>query len=438
MALGGGIWLVQNKILPGSYINFISIARSGLVFSERGFATIPIIGDWGELGKVIECTTGDLQTDSMRLFGYDYTAPELRPLRELFKRAKVGYLYRLGTGGTAASSTDYGSAKYVGKRGNHIKIIVQENVDDAGLFDVTVMLGETVVETHTVSAMADLVDSDYVKWDKNASLALTAGTPMTGGVNPTVTNADHQSYLDLIEGYNFNAIGCPSDDPTVKMLYSAFTKRMRDEQGVKFQCVNFSPDFNNDFEGVVDVLNKVLGDDTAGYELIYWVTGCLAGKEVNKSALNDVYDGEYTIQTNDRKSYLENAIKGGKFAFHTDDGKYRVLADINSLVNVTLEKGDPFKENQTIRVIDQIANDIAVLFNTQYLGVVPNDQAGRISLWSDIVRHHFALQDIRAIENFVDSNVTVEQGDTKQSVLVTDLVEVVNVMGKLYMTVYVA
>ena len=31
---------------------------------------------------------------------------------------------------------------------------------------------------------------------------------------------------------------------------------------------------------------------------------------------------------------------------------------------------------------------------------MPNDEAGRISLWSDIVKHHTELQTIRAIENF--------------------------------------
>jgi hypothetical protein len=108
------------------------------------------------------------------------------------------------------------------------------------------------------------------------------------------------------------------------------------------------------------------------------------------------------------------------------------------MVTTSDTQGDIFKDNQTIRVIDQIANDIAVLFNTKYLGVVPNDAAGRTSLWSDIVKHHQQLNDIRAIENFSDSDISVAQGDTKKSVVVTDAVTVVNAMGKLYMTVTVA
>ena len=66
-----------------------------------------------------------------------------------------------------------------------------------------------------------------------------------------------------------------------------------------------------------------------------------------------------------------------------------------------------------------------------------NDEAGRISLWADIVKHHEQLQDIRAIENFTDEDVKVSQGDTKKAVVVQDAVTVVNAMAKLYMTVTV-
>lgn len=108
------------------------------------------------------------------------------------------------------------------------------------------------------------------------------------------------------------------------------------------------------------------------------------------------------------------------------------------MVTTSDTQGDIFKDNQTIRVIDQIGNDIAVLFNTKYLGIVPNDAAGRVSLWADIVAHHRQMEQIRAIEDFSDTDVVVEQGSTKKAVVVNDLVTVVNAMGKLYMTVTVA
>lgn len=47
MALGGGTFLTQNKILPGAYINFISVAQASATLSDRGIATIPLDMNWG-------------------------------------------------------------------------------------------------------------------------------------------------------------------------------------------------------------------------------------------------------------------------------------------------------------------------------------------------------------------------------------------------------
>lgn len=91
-----------------------------------------------------------------------------------------------------------------------------------------------------------------------------------------------------------------------------------------------------------------------------------------------------------------------------------------------------------IRVIDQLGNDDAVLFNTKYLGVVPNNASGRTSLWSDLVKIRTQLQELGAIEGFTDSDVTVAQGDSKKAVVITSAITVVNAMGKLYETVTVA
>ena len=158
---------------------------------------------------------------------------------------------------------------------------------------------------------------------------------------------------------------------------------------------------------------------------------------MNKSATNMTYDGEYEVDTDYTQTELENGILEGSFMFHLVDDEVRVLEDINTFISVTDEKSADFSSNQTIRVLDQIANDIAVLFGTKYIGKVPNDASGRISLWNDIVKHHQELQNIRAIENFTSDNVTVAQGDTKKAVVVTDYVTPVNAMAQLYMTVYV-
>jgi len=439
MALGGGTWLTQNKILPGSYINFVSVARASVTLSDRGIATIPIILDWGIQGTVMEIDAANFQKNSLYIFGYDYTDPKLKPLRELFRNVRLAYIYRLGDGGVKASNT-YATAVFAGERGNALKVVVTTNVDDNNKFDVILLLNGAQVDKQTVETAEELVNNDFVTWGtEELVLTPTAGTPLTGGASPTITNANYQSYIDAIEAYSYNAIGCPSDNSAVIGLFAAFTRRMRDERGVKFQCVTYNPVNNSDFEGVVDVMNAVTDAGADAWSAIYWVTGVIAGTAVNRSATNRQYDGEYSIDVSHTQTQLEDAILGGKFAFHRVGSNIRVLADINSLVNLTTEKGEVFQENQTIRVIDQIANDIAVLFNGKYLGEVPNDPDGRVSLWSDITGHHLQLQfPLRAIENFNPEDVTVEPGATKRAVLVHDKVTPVNAMTQLYMTVMVA
>lgn len=437
MALGGGTFLTQNKVLPGAYMNFISVAQASATLSDRGLATIPLPMNWGPEGKIFTVELADFLKNSQKIFGYAYTADDLKPMREIFKHAKTVHFFRLNADGKAATCA-YGTAKYPGTRGNDLRVVIEANensTEAAPLYDVSTYLGTVQVDVQeAVSTMADLKNNDYVVWNTSATLALTASAPFTDGKNGEVQDAAYQAYLDQAEPYTFNAMGCPSNNATISALFAAFCERMRDDVGKKFQCVTFRN--LADYEGVVSVKNTVVGatDDPA---LIPWVTGVIAGTVVNKSATNMTYDGEYEVDTNYTQTQLETGIKEGSFMFHLVDEKVVVLEDINTFISITDEKSADFSSNQTIRVLDQIANDIAVLFAQKYLGKVPNDAAGRISLWNDIVKHHMKLHTIRAIEDFNSDYVTVERGDSKKAVVVTDYVTPVNAMAQLYMTVYV-
>ena len=434
MALGGGTFVAQNKVLPGAYINFVSLANASATLSDRGIATMPLVLDWGVEGAVFEVTNADFQKNSMKVFGYAYNHEKMKGLRDLFSNITTLYAYRLNGGGAKATNT-YATAKFGGVRGNDLKIIIQKNVDDETMFDVKTVMDTTVVDTQTVANAADLVANDFVTW-KTGDIAVTAGVALTGGTNGTVDGTAHQTYLDKIESYPFNALGVDTTEDSVKTLYVNFCKRLRDEVGSKFQAVIYNKPA--DYEGVVNVKNKVTDEGWNESALVYWVTGIVAGCAVNKSNLNRIYDGGFTVDVDYTQNQLIKAIQAGEFALHKVGSDIRVLEDVNSLVTTSDTKGDVFKDNQTIRVIDQIANDIAVLFNTKYLGVVPNDAAGRISFWADVVKHHEQMQDIRAIENFTDEDVIVYEGNTKKAVVVNDAVMVVNTMSKLYMTVTVA
>lgn len=435
MALGGGTFTTQNKELPGAYINFVSAASANAALSDRGLATMPLELDWGVDGEVFEVTNADFQKNSLKIFGYDYAHEKLKGLRDLFLNTQTLYAYKLTSGGKKAENT-YAEALYCGVRGNDLKILIQKNADNDSFFDVKTMLDTMVVDEQTVLKASDLIANEFVKFKENASLEVTVATPLTGGENGTVDGTAHQTYLNKIESYTYNTMGVVVTDEVTKGLYNAFVNRLRDEMGIKFQLV-LHDYAKADYYGTISVKNKVLDDGWSEAALVYWVTGIQASCEVNKSNQNKIYNGEFTIDTNYTQTDLKKAIKAGEFTLHKVGSSVRVLEDINTMVTTSDTQSDIFKENQTVRVMDQIANDIAVLFNTKYLGVVPNNASGRISLWSDIVKHHEELQDIGAIEEFTGSDVIVAQGNTKKSVVVTDAVTVVNAMSKLYMTVTV-
>ena len=341
--LGGGVFVTQNKVLPGSYINFVNASKANSTVGERG--TVAIALSLGKAaGKVIEITRAEFVSDTENLLGFTYGADEVKALREIFCHATKCLIY-----------------------------------------------------------------------DKGADDAIEA-------------------VIKAFEPYDFNVLCAYTNLASEITAYITAIKTWRDDMGKKCQVVVYNTT-KADHEGVINVVSTVEEGDT--HALVAWVAGAEAGCAINSSCTNMKYDGEYAIVTNKTQSELETCLKNGEFAFHLVYGNICVLEDINSLTSTTVDKGEDFKSNQTIRVIDQIANDIAKLFNTKYLGKIPNNASGRVSLWADIVAHHRQLESIQAIENFDSTLITVEQGVNKKSVIVNDVVTVVNAMAQLYMTVVI-
>lgn len=420
--LGGGTWTTQNKILPGTYHNFVSKTGSTSILGERGVVAMPIALKWGTVGEVMTVTAKDFASNTFKIFGYNYNDAELLEIREVFKHASKVYFYNVAdTAGAAASST-YATAKKQGTRGNDLKIVIEKNVDDTTLFDVTLYLGTAIVHEQTVAKIDELSENDFVTWGTQA-LTATAGVAFTGGKDGTTSATSYQNALNAFESYQFNVLVCP--DASVSEVYAAYTKRMRDERGVKFQTV-VPNQIDADYEGVIQLL--------AEQPVVSWVAGAVAGCAVNASCTNMTYDGEKTIPTTHTQVELENLIKTGVFAFHKVYDEVHVLVDINSLVTYTAEKGKDFASNQVVRVIDQCGNDTAKIFNTKYLGKIQNDENGRVSLWNDILTHRRELETLRAIESYDSALLVINKGNDKHSVVVTEEIVPIGAMEKLYIT----
>ena len=279
MSLGGGTWTTQNKSIPGAYINYISAQRAGINISERGVCALPIELNWGVDGAVFEVDVESFGNNALSIFGYSQDAEELKPIREVFRHATTCILYRLNSG-TKAECT-LSTAKYTGTRGNDIKHVVAENIDDDTKYDVETYMGSAKVDVQTVTTMAELVDNDYVTFKADAIIELTAGLNLTGGTNGTVTGTEHSAALKALEPYSFNILGCMSETESVKAVYAEFTKRMRDTVGAKFQLV--VSNYAYDYIGVINVKNTVTDTGATTYALVPWVAGAEAGCAVNKT-----------------------------------------------------------------------------------------------------------------------------------------------------------
>ena len=430
MALGGGTFVTQNKTIPGAYINFVTTATGATVFGERGVVALGDSFNWGS-NDIFEVTAEDFYKNSMALFGYDALDGKMIGIRDVFKNAKKIYVGRINGNNAKKASCTFGEAKYTGTRGNDIKIAVYSDPDDSSYKNVYTYVGTTIVDTQRVKSMVELRNNNFVVWKSDATLTNTASMPMTGGTNGATTGQAVQSFLDDISGYSFNAITVISDNESINQLVAEYTKRMRNTIGKKFQSIVHN--YFADYEGVINIDPYAVSEED--YLVAYWVAGAVAGCEINESLTNKVYDGEIEIDSLYTQSQLENKIKSGEFVFHRVGDKIRVLKDINSFVSVTTEKGKMFQNNQTVRICDQIASDVAVLFEEYYMGKEPNDTSGRNSLWSDLVKYHEKLVNIRALDEFDEEAISVEMGESKNSVVIYEKICPVNSMEQLYMKV---
>lgn len=441
-ALGGGTFLTQNKVLPGSYINYISVPRATKFFSDRGYATIGLELDWGATGEIITIEPAELQNESLELLGYDYAHEKMKPLRDLMQGAKTLYLYRLNDNGGSEAKATIGSltatAKYKGVRGNDIQIIIEKDVDVDKGYIVTTKFGKTTVCEQRATKGSDLKDNPVVVFNaSDEELTTTAGLKLTGGENGTTLAESHSRYLEEIEKYDFNVIGYAGVDPTIKLLYKEFMRRMREDEGVKFQLVVYNMETAKaNHKGLINVKNSVTDVENEA-SAVYWVTGQEAGCPINRSLTNKLYGGEYKINTKYKKREAEQAIKSGYFFFYERNKEVRVLEDINSFTEFTLYQNVDFSKNQVIRVLDQRAKDIAIIFNKYYLGKVQNNEDGRIGFWNELVKHAETLSALGAIEDYDSKDSTVEKGHEKDTIIVHDYLMPVMAMQKLYMTILV-
>ena len=439
MTLGGGTFTNYNKAFPGAYVNTITLGRSVSLYGERGYVAAPMALSWGDSERNIVVTSDDFIERAMELFGYTYTAPELRNVRELLKGAGTAIIPRLDKGGTKAEN-DFFTAKYAGERGNELKTVIQPNImstDTETFYDIMTYFGtRKVAEQIGIRTGTELAENPYAVPKAGAGLDITAGAQFTGGVNGTVTAEDHQEALNRLDSSFFNVLACGTDDIEVRAMYIEYTIHKNDNEGIKFQTVVHRSTVDNKY--IISVENNTTP------ELVYWVAGMCSGVSIGQSLTNVPYNGEYEVSFGNmgvayRIDDFERFIKEGRFAFYSDNETPTILMDINTKTTVTDAENEWFKDNQTVRIAQQSAQDKARIFNKLFLGKVPNDEEGRLSLWNELTKYNkdFLQGTYRAITNYRANDTNVFYID-KKKVGVDEHLELVNAMEQVFIvTVFI-
>lgn len=440
--MAGGTWLSQNKVRPGAYINFEGVAQGAMTVGDRGIVTLAIPLHWGAEGELIEVLSTDMLTKASRKqVGFNAYDADSKLLAAALKYCYKALVYRKDEGGTKASAS-LGSltvtAKYAGTFGNKINVAITNEPDDPIYKVITYVDGE-VVDTQSVTAITELVANDYVTFSGTGALTATAGTPLTNGADGTAVE-DYTEYYSLLKMANWQTMAIVDTDTDLKSSAVDFIKQMREDTGRYVQAVVSAYDLA-DYEGIINSVNGAVIDGITFQpnEFVAVVAGMTAGANINESNTARVIDGATKIVGEKTNEDIIAGLEKGQFMLSTSaSGKIKVEQDINSLHTFTTTKGYVFSKNRVIRTIDEIGTTTCVTWEDSYMGKVNNDETGRDVFLSDLITYAEELTRIGAITDFDSStDITIDQGDDVDSVLVTWIVKPVDSMEKLYMTVTV-
>lgn len=445
--MAGGVWTTQSKVRPGVYIRFKSGTGLGLTVGDRGVVAICEPMSWGPVGQVMTVDNG---ADTTPYCGYPITDPGAMFLREIFKGTnrtsapRQVLLYR-----PSATSSSQASAKispltatalYPGARGNSITVIVTEDADNEDNFTVSTVVDGEIVDSQQAQTVQELTANAWVTFSGTGALAANTGTALTGGADGTVEATAYSTFLSVIEPYDFDILVYDGTDSTVLTAMQSFVKRLADENGQYCQLVAAGMT-NPDSRFVIDNETGVTlsdGTELTKQQVCWWLGGAQAGAQYNQSLTYAAYPDAVTVSPVLTNSQAVAAINAGQFTLFAEDNVVKVETDINSLVTYTQDIGKVYRKNRVIRLCNSIANDIYKQFSDNFIGVVDNDDTGRMQFRTAIVGYMTTLQNARAIQNFTAEDVEVLPGDDMDSIVVNVAIQAVDSVEKIYMTVTVS
>lgn len=446
----GGTWKTQNKRRPGAYVN---VKGNGQFTSESNVGRLLMLSDaelgWGAKG-VISLNKG---SNFKAKLGTTLEDAKLSALKEALKGADT-VLFVNTNDGVKASLTAEGlpwtfTAKYPGTKGNNLSVTVEPDPANAKKATISTLFNTEIVDQQSVTA--DTVDTlesnDYVDVAPKAvseDISFTSSNQaLSGGTDTPAKPEDLMN--DALENENYAVVttGGFSTSSNIHGLLVTALKRLRDDEGIKVRGVvpvgNPAPAYN--YEGVSTVVNGFI-DSEGNVVSVTDAAAYFAGISCSADAGTALtyYEVEDAISANpqlDNEKTID-ALNAGQIVFTTKPGQRVVIEqDINSLYKFTADKPKVFSKNRVMRTLDDIVTNTEEVFENTFLGKVGNNANGRDLFKGNRITYLNDLQNRNIIQEFENSDITVEKGNDSDSILVNLAVTPVDAMEKLYMTIIV-
>lgn len=224
--------------------------------------------------------------------------------------------------------------------------------------------------------------------------------------------ADIQTALDFLETKEFNYLCMPKAVEVDKTAIKNWIIKLRDTDKVKVKAILGKVVGNH--EGIINFTTEdvLAGDKKYSVdEFTSRVAGIIAGTPLSQSVtytkLSDVVDIPKMTKVD-----AESKVNKGELILIKEAGAIRIARGVNSLTELTEEKGEMFQKIKIVDTLDIINNDIKKVIIDDYIGRVPNSYDNKCILIVAIKEYLEELEKEELIE--VGSLVDIDIESQKQ------------------------
>lgn len=416
-----------NKRRAGAYVRFQSKGSNQRLSDTQG--TVALMVPNAKYAPADVWIEADANTDYSELF---LEIP--KEIQEVLKSCSNLLIYcpegSEGKKATGVAGTLNIEAVHAGSLGN--KLSIEVNPLEVGNQYVIRYDGQTVEEFN-----ADELpyEGKYVKLSGTAPLEPKVAN-LSGGKDVKTSMLDGVKFSQGLDGRYFTHVVYTSEDETQVGLIINKVKELRDN-GKPVFLVTANTKANH--EGVISIANGVIldnGEELTADLVAYGVAGlqATAGVESLTYKRYPLTGASASVEPLSNDDVIEH-LNEGQIVFVKNRKGVVIESDINTLTELTEEKGEIFTKNRINRITAIIERQVMELFEKYYIGTVPNNEDGREQFKASLIATVLDPLAQRQAINYNPDDLVIYQGQGKDEVVVDLALVVADAMEKLYMTV---